>query len=206
MLEQIKKRLTNKVIFELDKENNTIRDTVEEAVRRGISLSRADFSCATLKGADLHGAKLYNASFANANLEGANIEDAQLDNTILDNTIMPDFPIACPETGTFIGYKKVFCTEEYGFKRSFIVKLEIPEDAKRSSSTTNKCRCSKAKVLEVKDMELDEKVRKITNINMFTCVYEVGEYVYPDSFDECRWNECSNGIHFFMTEEEAASY
>ena len=36
--------------------------------------------------------------------------------------------------------------------------------------------------------------------------YKVGETVYPDSFDEDRWNECSNGIHFFMTRREAELY
>lgn len=33
-----------------------------------------------------------------------------------------------------------------------------------------------------------------------------GETVVPDSFDEDRWNECSNGIHFFITKQEAIDY
>lgn len=36
--------------------------------------------------------------------------------------------------------------------------------------------------------------------------YEIGEFVYPDSFDEDRWRECSNGIHFFTTFDEAKNY
>lgn len=36
--------------------------------------------------------------------------------------------------------------------------------------------------------------------------YRVGETVVPDSFDEDRWNECSNGIHFFITKQEAIDY
>ena len=211
MLIQIANWKTFKVIFELDKEDNTIKDTVEEAVRRYISLSCATFCEQDLHGADLRGADLYKAYFygvdlRGADLTGANIKECVFDDARLDNTIMPDFPLACPETGSFIAYKKISFTKEYGISRRFIVKLEIPEDAKRSSSTSNKCRCSKAKVLEIKDIDFGETVNEVTNTNMVSCVYKVGDYVYPDSFDECRWNECSAGIHFFMTEEEALEY
>ena len=37
-------------------------------------------------------------------------------------------------------------------------------------------------------------------------IYELGNTVKPDSFDPNRFNECSNGIHFFMTEQEALDY
>ena len=36
-------------------------------------------------------------------------------------------------------------------------------------------------------------------------LYKVGEMVYPDSFNEDRWNECSNGIHFFINKQDAIS-
>ena len=110
--------------------------------------------------------------------------------------------MVCPKEGSFIGWKKVWKYKEE-YEGCFIVKLEIPEDAKRSSATSNKCRCSKAKVLEIKNIDTGECVDMITNMNIGTCHYKVGEYVYPDSFDEDRWNECSNGIHFFMTVVEA---
>jgi hypothetical protein len=29
---------------------------------------------------------------------------------------------------------------------------------------------------------------------------------YPDSFDDTRWEECSHGIHCFLTREEAINY
>ena len=251
MLIQIKDWNTDKVIFGLDKEDNTIKDTVEEAVRQCISLCNANLyiadlhdadlrnadlryavlTQANLTGADFREANLYAANLYLANLKGANLRGANLngvnlsgvdlsgvdltganieccdfDGACLDNTIMPDFPMVCPETGSFIGYKKLFYTNEYHFEREFIVKLEIPEDAKRSSATTNKCRCSKAKVLEIRDAESNEKISEITSIFRNLCTYKVGEMVYPDSFDECRWYECSNGIHFFMTEEEALNY
>ena len=36
--------------------------------------------------------------------------------------------------------------------------------------------------------------------------YNVGEVVTVENFDENRWEECSAGIHFFITREEAVRY
>lgn len=44
---------------------------------------------------------------------------------------------------------------------------------------------------------------EIVNENYATCIYKVGEMVYPDSFDDNRFNECSHGIHFFIDRGEA---
>ena len=111
------------------------------------------------------------------------------------------YHLACPEEGAFIGFKKCDGAEE-----CVLVKLEIPEDAKRSSATTRKCRCSKAKVISITGIksgkEYEEAFSKYNN----KFVYRVGETVVPDSFDEDRWNECSNGIHFFITKQEAIDY
>lgn len=37
-------------------------------------------------------------------------------------------------------------------------------------------------------------------------VYRVDEIVHCDKWDEDRWNECSGGIHFFLTREEAEAW
>lgn len=37
-------------------------------------------------------------------------------------------------------------------------------------------------------------------------VYRVWETVEVEAFDMNRWNECSTGIHFFITREEAVRY
>ncbi len=36
--------------------------------------------------------------------------------------------------------------------------------------------------------------------------YIPGSITYSDSFDNNRWKECSNGIHFFLTREEAENW
>ena len=109
------------------------------------------------------------------------------------------WPLACPEKDSFIGYKK--CRDD------LIVELEIPEDALRSSATTRKCRCSKAKVLSITNLDGSEANAEYTlSKNDSEFLYKVGEVVSVDNFDTNRWNECSTGIHFFMTREEAVDY
>ena len=74
---QIKTILFGKVLFELEKENNTIKDTVEEAVKSGANLYRANLDGANLYGANLDGANLYRANLYGANLDGANLYGAK---------------------------------------------------------------------------------------------------------------------------------
>ena len=92
-------------------------------------------------------------------------------------------------------------------QNNYIVELEIPEDALRSSATSRKCRCSKAKVISITNVDgspADVEVVYSKHDNTFT--YEVGKMVTPDSFDEDRWHECAPGIHFFITRQEAVDY
>ena len=50
---QIKNRYTDEVIFEYECKNNTIKKTVEEAIKRSIDLTCADLKRANLSGANL---------------------------------------------------------------------------------------------------------------------------------------------------------
>ena len=108
------------------------------------------------------------------------------------------FALQCPEEGSFIGYKKA---------SGKIVKLLIPEDAKRSSATSRKCRCSKATVLSITNLDGSETGEKsVKSDKSIDFIYKVGKEVKVKDFDENRWNECSTGIHFFITREEAVQY
>ena len=192
---QIKNRWTGSILFEYEKEDNTIKDTLIEAVKNDADLRGADLRGANLSGADLRGAGL-----RSANLRGADLRDADLSGADLRGAKqIPYIPLACPSDGAFIGWKKV---------GRYLVKLEIPEDAKRSSATTNKCRCDKAKVLDIICISDNSPIdlQEITCFNYHKTIYKVGEMVYPDSFDEERWNECSHGIHFFINKQDAIDY
>ena len=175
---QIKTKWFGSVLFEYEKENNTIKDTLIEAVKKGTYL----------RGADLTGAYLTGAFLTGAFLTGADLTGAKE---------IPYVPFACPSDGAFIGWKKV-CGN--------LIKLEIPEDARRCSATSQKCRCDKAKVLSVWNMILEEVSEVVNHAYNQNTLYKVGEMVYPDSFDEDRWNECSHGIHFFINKQDAIDY
>ena len=179
---EIKNRYDGHVIFRYECVDNNIAITVCEAVKRG-----ADLRGAYLGGADLHGAFLRDADLHGADLGGADLRSAK---------DVPYIPLACPSHGSFIGWKKV-C--------GHLVELEIPADARRSSATSTKCRCDKAKVLSIVSRE-GIKIKSIHSETNAPVDYVVGQVVTPDSFDEDRWKECSHGIHFFINKEEAERY
>ena len=210
---QIKSRWGS-VLFEYEKENNTIKDTLIEAVKKCADLRGADLSGADLRGADLSGADLRDADLSDAYLRGADLSGADLRGAYLRGADLsgadlrgaylrgakeiPYVPFACPSDGAFVGWKKI------AYK--YLVMLEIPEDAQRCSAATNKCRCDKAKVLGITDISTNEVLDSVVNSNYHKTTYTVGEMVYPDSFDENRWNEYSNGIHFFINKQDAINY
>lgn len=108
------------------------------------------------------------------------------------------FPLQCPESGSFIGWK---------IANGYIVKLRITENAKRSSATSRKCRCSEAEVLAIENKDGSNSGISFTRSSYdVDFVYRIGETVRVDNFDENRWNECAPGIHFFITREEAIKY
>ena len=168
---------------------------------RGVDLNSADLRCANLRGVDLSGANLNSANLSGASLYNANLYSSNLNNANLNNVKTNMYTIgynlACSEEGSFIGYKKA---------GKYIVKLLIMEDSKRNSATTLKCRCDKAKVLDIEEIGTGEKVESTPSDYDINFVYKVGEIVKVDDFDENRWNECSSGIHFFMNKQNAIKY
>ena len=169
----------------------------------GANLRDADLRRADLRGADLGDADLGGANLGGADLGGANLRDAYIRGADLRRADLrgakniPFIPLSCPSDGEFIAWKKV---------SNKLIRLLIPSDARRSSATSRKCRCDKAKVLEITDLDGSNPIELITNSNFAETSYVVGEMVFPDSFDENRWNECSHGIHFFIDKQDAINY
>ena len=170
----------------------------------GADLYGADLYDADLRGANLYDANLYGADLRGANLYGANLYDADLRGA----RNIPYIPLACPSDGSFIAWKKAHIDVPNESHMRCIVKLEIPEDAKRSSATKTKCRCDKAKVLELQweDGTVIDPVNIACSQHDQDFEYKVGEIVSVSDFDENRWNECSTGIHFFINRQEAVEY
>ena len=208
---EIRNRWTGSVVFEYTKEGNTITETVLDAIRRGADLRDADLCgadlrgsnlrCANLCDADLCDANLCGAYLRGANLYGADLCDANLRDANLRGANLRDAKgcyLSCPTEGSFIGWKKA---------SGHIVKLRIPEDARRSSATGHKCRCDKAYVMEIQNMDgtkaTEDTVRADHDKNF---VYTVGATVEVPDFDDNRWSECAPGIHFFIDRRAAVEY
>ena len=173
---------------------------------RGADLRNTDLRCANLNNADLSGADLRDTRLINADLSGADLRDTNLRDAnlrgadligIKTNMYTIGYNLACPEKGSFIGYKKA---------NGCIIELLILEDSKRSSGTTMKCRCNKAKVLDIENIDTGEKVEEVYSDYDPKFIYKVGEIVSVDNFDNNRWRECAAGIHFFMNKKNALNY
>jgi hypothetical protein len=124
-------------------------------------------------------------------LQGADLQYADLQGT-------KGCCIICPEEGSFIGFKKC--------RSNKIVELEILEDSKRSNATNRKCRCDKAKVLSITSFDGLQEFESTTSSYDSRFIYNVGEIVSVENFDDNRWNECATGIHFFITRQEAIKF
>lgn len=119
----------------------------------------------------------------------------------------------CSE-GTIIGYKKALVFPDMdnhnhndwkGMKYA-IVKLEIPADARRFSGLGRKCRCDKAKVLDIYNvMNRDEKYVAACSGYDDRFIYALGKEVCEPEFDPAP-EMCAPGIHFFISEKEAKDY
>lgn len=154
----------------------------------GADLRMADLRMANLLGAKLHETDFFGVNLQRADLRGIDLREAKNVN----------YPIACPEKGSFTGFKKA---------NGHIVELIIPDDALRSSATSRMCRCSKAKVISI--TKLDGSSCDVTSIPSDwdgDFIYTIGQTVEVKDFDTDRWREYTPGIHFFITRQEAVDY
>ena len=136
---------------------------------------------ANLSKADLSRANLYRANLYRANLSGA-----------IDIPKLIAAQLSITPKGNLVGWKK--CRDKV------IVKLLVPQRARRSNATGRKCRAEYVQVLKIFGAEIG-----ISNYCINT-IYRVGKEVRCDEWNEDRWQECGGGIHFFLTREEAENY
>jgi uncharacterized protein YjbI with pentapeptide repeats len=156
------------------------------------NLSKANLSEADLTGANLYRANLREANLSEANLTGADLYGANLSGVNLTNATLPDFQIA--QGVALIVFKRC---------NGIIVTLEIPVSAQRTSSLVGrKCRAEYAKVIAIDGADVAYSSHAKIDMGI-DFAYRVGETVQPDSFNDDIRLECTNGIHFFRTREEA---
>ena len=192
-----------------------------------VDLGRYDLSECYIEKCNLREASLYNTTLIDAyigycdltgcNLSGCNLVGGTMKKCDLNRCCInscnfyrcrligcvhvPYIPPVCPPVGSFTAFKKALVSPG----QSCIVELLIPEDAKRSSGTSRKCRCSKAQVVRLFDLNKDAIPYNVAYSSYcHGFIYEEGEIVEASNFDPDRWNECAPGIHFYMSWEEAA--
>ena len=163
----------------------------------GATLRGANLHGATLRGANLCGAILTDAILTDANLCGAILTDANLcganlHGANLTDAYLPAFQI--PQEGELIVWKKCGTAS---------VKLRIPPNARRTASLVGrKCRAEFAEVLQLIGTDYDV----VFSGRDARTQYHAGDTVYPDSYNDDIRVECTHGIHFFLTREEADNY
>ena len=144
----------------------------------GANLRGADLRGANLQDANLHDANLRSADLRSANLRGANVKEAKAIET---------FVIAAE--GVLIGYKKL--------TNGDIAKLRIPQAAARVNAYgSRKCRAAYVTVISGTGVSNHDGITK----------YAPKRKIVSDNFDPDPRVECSGGIHFFLTEQEARDY
>lgn len=186
---------------------------IQDTDLRGVNLQGANLEGANLEDAYLIGAHLQRANLRYANLQGANLRDADLQDVdllwadlrcanLMGANDVPYIPMTCPDKGAFIAWKKAFALYD-----TYIVKLLIPEDARRSSATGRKCRADKAIVLSIEPIFVTPVIPdEVYSRYDPSFAYKVGQTVVVPDFDTDRFNECSTGIHFFINRQEAIDY
>ncbi len=184
----------------------------------GANLRETNLVGANLSGANLHCAKIIGANFTDAilsrcfaafvdfkecNLTNADLTGADLRGAFWSGAIWGDEDSVTlakakitPE-GDIIGWKKL--------RGERVAKLLIPKDAKRSNGFGRRCRSQHVVVLAMWDKH-GVPVNSGTSKRDARLKYEVGKITKADGWDEDWANECSHGINFFITKEEAESY
>jgi len=179
------------------------------------TLDFCDFWSSTLIACNFEHARLVGCSFYNSTLGDANFHDSINENTCIEKCSvsnakdLPETSLACPEIGSFIGFKLAVKYDD-DLCKYYIVTLKIPEDARRTSAVGSiKCRCDKAEVMAIEQIdgkEDEEPVTEVCSLRDLRFKYRLCETVTEPNYDGNRSVECSRGIHFFMSKLDAINY
>ena len=161
---------------------------------RYAGLRYANLSNADLRYADLSNAGLRDVDLSNANLRYANLWGADLWGADLDEKELPRKGIILKENK--IAYKKC--------GNGDIVTLKIPKGSIVFNINNSKCRTNIAKCVAINGKK-GKKLKAISKEDK-DFIYQVGKTYEIEDFDLTYNVECSTGIHFFWTEQEAKDY
>ena len=189
---------------------------VRGANMRGANMRGADMRDADMRGANMRGANMHKADMHKADLSGAIVRGADMRDTIMRGAVMRGVDMrgavmrdadmrsarggymACPSEGSFVGWEKT---------AGRVVKLLIPEDARRNSAGAERGRCDKAYVVEIQNTDgTRADIEAVVSDHDSNFIYTLGSTIEVPGFDDNRWNECAPGIHFFIDRRAAVEY
>ncbi len=192
---------------------------LEGASFKNAYLRNTDFSQANLQRVEFEGARISSTDFTGADLRAANFRDCEAELHLGPNKFRTSDLRGCiahasffkrtnmvgvkldddlakrltiiPE-GEFVAWKKT---------REGVMKIRIPASARRSNATTRKCRAE-----YVVPIEMPEGYTECHSSYDYGFTYRLNEIARCNAWNHDRWMECSGGIHFFLTREEAENY
>ena len=195
----------------------------------GLDLKRATFEDCNLRGTDfsgsmmdhvafynndlrdmkLRGCKARGCSFRFQDMEGIDLSGANIYASVLEDAYNQDkvifdddtrwYKMRCPEEGPFVAWK--CCTELR------VVMMLVPADAKRCMATMETGRVSKVKVLKITNIDETVNYSWAQSTVDPDFYYEVGKWIEPaNGFQEDRWKDSSQGIHFFLDRQQCVDY
>ena len=145
------------------------------------------------------------AAFNNINASGVTFNHCEVGRCkVVESNIT--LPQMIPSDGSFIAWKKALCGVVGESQSAVIIKLRIPEDAKRCC-VAHKCRASKVEVLGFETLD-GQKLSDDSYVHSWyddDFMYRIGT-VEPFCFDDDLTAQCSDGIHFFLNRDDAVAY
>lgn len=199
---------------------NLTRANLSRCNLEGAHLFKTNFTAANLSGSNMHRVKIHKTNFTNAilarafcafvnfhkaDLSGADLSGADLVGSNFETATFTDSwaqrvmwaKMRIVPEGDIIGWKKL--------RGGRIAKLLIPKEARRSNGFGRRCRAEFAHVVHIVDAH-GEPCFSGTSRRDADLKYVAGQRVTPDSWDTDWHNDCSHGINFFITQEEADAY
>lgn len=175
-----------------------------------VDLYSSDICYATFEHAYAVGANFVNTKAISTNFEFTDLRFANLFNmqrgmhtmfngaNLKDVSYPPRISLACPDTGSFIGWKKA---------SNKIIKLLIPEDAIRLSNTQLQCRCNKAIVIGIEEFSgINADVNEVPSDFDVNFIYKIGREVVVKDFCKDWQTRYAPGIHFFINRQDAVEW
>jgi hypothetical protein len=185
-----------------------VRAYLRGANLSGANLRGANLSGANLVGADLVGADLVGADLVGADLSGANLNWANLSGARgLSTDVIAKTQIV-PRKGSFIAYKLAY---DSATRSKVVLELLIHADAGRVGGLVGrKCRASIATPIAAYTPD-GEPIPNDAELVFYAghdaeFKYKIGVEARPDSWDPNPLVECTHGLHFFISFEEARDY